>query len=96
MSPSQSQSTSQHRVKVVRVLCDGCERTVADVYCGHCAKGACKRCEQTLHSGADCAISDLAHCAALLALCQSCRTRPAQVCQVLLRTRTDFDVARIC
>lgn len=75
-----SRSTHHLRVKVVRVLCDGCERGAADVYCAHCKASSCKKCKTRLHAGAACKQSfDLTNCAAVLALCHKCRARPAHV-----------------
>lgn len=73
----------------VRVLCDGCERTVADFYCSSCYAASCEKCKTKLHNG--CQAFDIANSAAVLALCQTCRARPAHVRIFYLDTN-----ARIC
>ncbi len=61
----------------VRVLCDGCECVVASVYCGKCKAASCKKCKSKYH--ATCHPYDLSNSSAVLALCVTCRQRPAHV-----------------
>lgn len=79
-------------VKVVRVLCDGCERASAVSYCSECSETACNTCVEQLHvrgrrqskraPARSCkgrTLKDLQKAVGVLALCKMCRTRPAYV-----------------
>lgn len=79
-------------VKVVRVLCDGCERASAVAYCTACNESACTTCAEQLHvrgrrtskrsSARTCngrSMKDLQKAVGVLALCTECRSRPASV-----------------
>lgn len=87
------ESGSRRRsLKVVRVLCDGCERASAVSYCTACNESACPVCAEQLHLRARRAskrsptrtcngrsMKDLQKAVGVLALCTECRSRPAYV-----------------
>lgn len=91
-SSSMEINSGRRSVKVVRVLCDGCERASASVYCTECNESACHSCAEQLHvrgrrverrqKSRTCqgrAMKDLQKTVGVLALCTSCRVRPAHV-----------------
>lgn len=102
---SSMESDSRRRsVKVVRVLCDGCERASAVAYCTACNESACSACAEQLHARArktskrpssrTCngrSMKDLQKSVGVLALCTECRSRPASV---RLNLVSFFDVYR--
>lgn len=88
----ESDSRSRRGVKVVRVLCDGCERASAVAYCTECNETACQSCKEHLHVGGrrsskrgaqrNCkgrSMKDLHKAVGVLALCTLCKSRPAYV-----------------
>ena len=91
-SSSMEANSGRRSVKVVRVLCDGCERASASVYCTECNESACHSCAEQLHvrgrrverrqKSRTCqgrAMKDLQKTVGVLALCTSCRVRPVHV-----------------
>ena len=91
----ESNASKRRAVQVVRVLCDGCEKTCATAYCSACSEAACAGCVDQLHVKGRRGVSkkvrtckgnsirDLGRSVAVIAMCKSCRSRPAYVCHHL-------------